>query len=66
MMMVSFKSRPTCERSWMMISFFSMTKEGKGAHLDVVPLVVITTLSEEAVMNHVVDIQLVEQRVAIL
>lgn len=43
-----------------------MTKEGKGAHLDVVPLVVITTLSEEAVMNHVVDIQLVEQRVAIL
>lgn len=50
----------------MMISFFSMTKEGKGAHLDVVPLVVITTLSEEAVMNHVVDIQLVEQRVAIL
>lgn len=47
MMIVSFKSRPTCERSWITISFFfSMTKEDKGSHLDVVPLVVITTLSE--------------------
>lgn len=46
MMMVSFKSRPTCERSWIMVSFLSMSKEDKRAHLDVVPLVVITTLSE--------------------
>lgn len=49
-----------------MVSLFSIIKERGKAHLDVVPLVVITTLSEEAMMNHVVNIQLIKQRVTIL
>lgn len=37
-----------------------------GKVLDVVPLVVVAGLAEEAVMNHIVDIELVQERVAIL
>lgn len=34
--------------------------------LDVVALVVVATLAEEAMVHHLVDIQLVEERIAIL
>lgn len=37
-----------------------------GKVLDVVPLVVVAGLAEEAVMDHIVDIELVQERVAIL
>lgn len=37
-----------------------------GEVLDIVPLVIVAGLAEEAVMDHIVDIELVQERVAIL
>ena len=35
-------------------------------HLDVVSLMIVATLSKQAVMHYVVDVQLIEKRVAVL
>lgn len=36
------------------------------SYLDVVSLVVVATFTEESVVNNTVDVELVEQRIAIL
>lgn len=61
-MIVSFKSRPTWERSYQIIS----TANERGlwrkmlTNLDVVALVVVATFPKQAMMHDVVNIQLVE------
>jgi hypothetical protein len=36
------------------------------AYLDVVPLVVVTTFTEEPVVHNTVDVELIQQRVTVL
>ena len=65
MMMVSLRSRPIWERSY----GESACKQGcqvGGAYLDIVALMVVATLSEEAVMNDAVNVQLIQKRVSVL
>ena len=66
-MIVSFKSRPICERSCIQLSVRTvLTSPVTTTYLYVVALVVITTFSEESVVYNTVDIELVEKRVTVL
>lgn len=66
-MIVSFKSRPICERSWNQVSVRVVaTSSAMTTYLYVIALVVITTFSEKSVVYNTVDIELVEKRVTVL
>ena len=66
-MIVSFKSRPICERSWNQVSVRVVaTSSAITTYLYVIALVVITTFSEKSVVYNTVDIELVEKRVTVL
>ena len=66
-MIVSFKSRPICERSWNQVSVRAVgTSSVMTTYLYVIALVVITTFSEKSVVYNTVDIELVEKRVTVL
>ena len=66
-MIVSFKSRPICERSWIELSVRTeVTSSVLTTYLYVIALVVITTFSEKSVVYNTVDIELVEKRVTVL
>lgn len=67
-MIVSFKSRPTWERSYKIVS--AVHVQGLvgqvNTNLDVVALVVVATFPKQAMMHDIVNVQLVEQRVSVL
>ena len=66
-MIVSFKSRPICERSCIQLSVRTvLTSPVTTTYLHVVALVVITTFSEKPVSNDLMDIQFVQHRIGIL
>jgi hypothetical protein len=67
MMMVSLRSRPSWERSYepcKQVYLRSLTNWP--ANLDIVALVVEATLSEQSVVDDVVDVELVQKRIAVL
>lgn len=57
MIMVSLRSRPTCDRSWGNLSkgYQSVSKRGF-AYLDVISLVVVAAISKKAMMDNFMDI----------
>ena len=66
-MIVSRKSRPTMERSLIEVSSRSSKERREvGTDLDVVALMVVATLTEKPMVNDLVYVQLVKQRIAIL
>jgi hypothetical protein len=66
MMIVSFRSRPTWDRSYNKRERWSLQACAAGTYLDVVSLVIITAFSEQTVMNNSMNVQLVQQRITIL
>ena len=67
MMIVSRRSRPTCERSLMKVSSPSSENlKSIDANLDIVALMVVAALTEKPMVNNLVDIQLVKQWIAVL
>lgn len=42
------------------------TTAWNGTDLDIISLVIVATLPEKTVVDHIVDIQLIEQRVTVL
>ena len=64
MMMVSLRSRPICERSCLVL--VTNGEKGRRTNLDVVALVVVTAFTEKSVVHDVVDIELVQEWVAVL
>lgn len=42
------------------------TRERGKTNLDIVPLMVVATLTEQPMVHHIVDVQLVQQRVTVL
>lgn len=68
MIIVSFKSRPTWERSYKIINTLNIQSLvcKVFTNLDVVALVVVATFPKQAMMHDIVNVQLVEQRVSIL
>lgn len=66
-MMVSRRSRPTCERSLTKVSRQSSQEQRPvDTNLDVVALMVVAALTEKPMMNNLVNIQLVKQRISVL
>lgn len=66
-MMVSRRSRPTCERSLTKVSRqLSQEQRPVDTNLDVVALMVVAALTEKPMMNNLVNIQLVKQRISVL
>lgn len=66
-MMVSRRSRPTCERSLTKVSGQSSQEQRPvDTNLDVVALMVVAALAEKPMMNNLVNIQLVKQRISVL
>ena len=67
MMMVSRRSRPTCERSLTDISSrSSRDQRSMDTNLDIVALMVVAALTEQPMVNDLVDIQLVKKWIAVL
>lgn len=68
MIIVSFKSRPTWERSYKIINTLNIQSLvcKVFTNLDVVALVVVATFPKQAMMHDIVNVQLVEQRVSVL
>lgn len=71
MMIVSRRSRPTCDRSLVAVSSHIHLSSGKRkkeekTDLDIISLVVITAVSEQAVVDNIVNVQLIKQRIAVL
>lgn len=56
-MIVSLRSRPTCDKSCEILAHFNSDK--CEYYLDVVSLMIVTTFSEQTVMNNAVNIQLI-------
>ena len=66
-MMVSRRSRPTCERSLTKVSRkSSQDQRPNNTNLDVVALMVVAALTKKPMMNDLVNVQLVKQRIAVL
>lgn len=65
MMIVSRRSRPTCERSLCGLAGSSIRMKNY-THLDIVSLMVVAAFPEQPVVHDVVDIKLVKQWIAVL
>lgn len=66
MIIVSFKSRPIWERSWVIVSLLQWVGERVRSYLDIVSLVVVTALTEQTVVYNIVDVQLIKERITVL
>lgn len=64
---VSLRSRPTWDRSCNVSAIAQcLTCNSLNTYLDVVTLVVVATLAEQAVMDDLVYIKLIKQRISVL
>lgn len=64
--MVSFKSRPICERSYTPVSVQAVAVSRDITYLHVIALVVVTAFTEKSVVYDTVDIELVKEGITVL
>lgn len=65
MMMVSFRSRPICDKSCESLATSPVIQQGC-AYLDIVALMIITTFTEQSVVHYTMDVELIEEGIAVL
>ena len=59
--------RPSCDRSYKILSYSRCdAKHSAETYLDIISLVVVTTLSEQSMCDDMMNIQLVQHRIRIL
>lgn len=66
MMMVSRMSRPIWERSYTLVSYSESRQVQERTDLDIVPLVIVATVPKQPVMDNIVNVQLIQQRITVL
>lgn len=66
MMMVSRMSRPIWERSYALVSYREFRYIKEKTDLDVVPLVIVAAVPKQSVVDNIMDVQLIQQRITVL